>query len=688
MLPEQLFYFIVGAVVLFIVGLAVLIVRCYRKIDQGKAIVRNGLGGPKVSFGGMVVLPVLHQAEVMDISVKRIEIARQGKDGLICMDNMRADIKVAFFVRVNKTVDDVLKVAQSIGCTRGSNQGTLIEFFDAKFSEALKTVGKQFHFVDLYNSREKFKHEILQIIGTDLNGYVLDDAAIDYLEQTTLDNLDPNNILDAEGIKKITELTATQLILANQIGRDREKTIKQQDVEAREQILELERQQADAEEKQRREIAITKARETAETMKVQQEERRKAENARIATEEEVQIADENKDRQVLVARKNKERTEAVETERVEKDRLLEVNERERVVELARIEKERAIEEERKNIQEIIRERVTVQRSVVEEEEKIKDTQAMAEADRQKTVAVTHASAEAEEAAVRTVKAADAAKQAADLKAQQDVVEAEADRKASDLKSEARKMMADAQAAEDAAKGLAEARVLEAKAMAEEKQGMVEATIMEQKALAEAKGIQAKAAAIEKQGEAEANVLQRKAMAEALGIEKKADAMKKFDGVGREHEEFKLRLIQAKEIEFASFDVQKQIAAAQAAVIQEALKSAKIDIVGGESTFFDKITASITKGKSVDRMVASSEVLRDVKDTFFNGDPEYFKSQLKRFVSQFGMTSDDLKNLTLSALITRMMSMAGDEETKSILGQGLALVDRLGLGGKSARIIEE
>ena len=36
----------------------------------------------------------------------------------------------------------------------------LVEFFDAKFSEALKTVGKQFDFVDLYNSRERFKEEI------------------------------------------------------------------------------------------------------------------------------------------------------------------------------------------------------------------------------------------------------------------------------------------------------------------------------------------------------------------------------------------------------------------------------------------------------------------------------------------------------------------------------------------------
>jgi uncharacterized membrane protein YqiK len=60
---------------------------------------------------------IVARAEVMDISVKTIEIDRRGKEGLICRDNIRADIKVTFFVRVNKTKNDVLKVAQAIGCS-------------------------------------------------------------------------------------------------------------------------------------------------------------------------------------------------------------------------------------------------------------------------------------------------------------------------------------------------------------------------------------------------------------------------------------------------------------------------------------------------------------------------------------------------------------------------------------------
>lgn len=137
----------IGVFVIVIGGLLAMFSRFYRKVEQGKVIIRNGVGGQKVSFGGIFVLPIVHRYEIMDISVKRVEIAREGKDGLICKDNLRADIRVAFFVRVNQTRDDVLKVAQLLGCPKASDPTTLMDFFDAKFSEALKTVGKKFDFV-------------------------------------------------------------------------------------------------------------------------------------------------------------------------------------------------------------------------------------------------------------------------------------------------------------------------------------------------------------------------------------------------------------------------------------------------------------------------------------------------------------------------------------------------------------
>jgi uncharacterized membrane protein YqiK len=657
-------------------------VRCWRKVEQGTALIITGGPEPTVHFSKAIVYPLIRQAEIMDISIKRIEIFRHGSEGLICKDNVRADIKVAFFVRINNTEEDVLKVAQSIGVERASQQQAMVELFDAKFSEALKTVGKQYDFVDLYTSRESFKDRILKIIGRDLNGYILDDAAIDYLEQTPLEHLNPNNILDAEGIKKITDLTAQQQVLANNITREKEKIIKKQDVEDREAVLELERQQAQAEEKQRREVASVTARERAEAKKIEEEERLKAERARISADEEIAIAEENRNRQVIVAARNRERTDKVEGERVEKDRLLEVTERERIVTLAQIEKEKAIETEKRAIQDVIRERVMVERAVVEEQEKIKDTHEFATAERSKRVAITTAEQQAQEALVKQIKAAEAARDSSRFRAEEEVIAAEARRNAAEKEAAAKKILAEGITAEEAALGLAEANVIERKAMAEargleakaqakEKEGFAEASVLEKMAVAEAKGLEAKAEAVEKQGAAEASVLLQKYNADAAGISEKAKAMKLYNDAGKDHEEFKLRLAKEKEIELAAIQAQKDVAAEQAEIIGNALKSAKIDIVGGEAQFFDKITSAIASGKTIDRWVNNSQVLRDVKGTFFNGHADGFQKKLQQFISQFNLSSEDVKNLSIAALIAKMTAMTTDDsvrqELNSLLG---------------------
>jgi uncharacterized membrane protein YqiK len=642
-----------GFVSALLIAFTIVASKFYVKVGPDEAIVKTGMGGMKVVIdGGALILPVIHRSEKMDLTLKSFEIAREGSEGLICKDNIRADIKTAFFIRVDKTAEEIKEVAQSIGCRRASQVETLRELFDAKFSEALKTVGKQFEFVELYDKRDKFKNEILKVIGTDLNGYRLDDCAIDYLEQTRLELLNPNNILDAEGIKKITELTSNEKIKENHFTREREKTLKKQDVEAAEAILELERQRIEATERQKREVAEIQAREQAAAAKVREENRLASERARITADEEIGIATENKDRTVLVAQRNKERTDAVELERIQRDRTLEATERERVVGLAVVEKDKALETERRNIQEVIRERVMVERSVVEEQQKIKDTEAFAAAERTKKVEITAAEMAAEQALVREIKAAEAARKASESLAAKVRIQAEAERDSAEQKAQAAKLLAEATKAEHAAQGLAEAQVL-----------------------------QARAVAVQEQGLAEARVLREKFAAEAQGITEKANAMKELDGVGKEHEEFKLRLEKDKQIEIAAIQAQTNIAESQALVMGEALKAAKIDIVGGDAQFFDQITSAVQGGKAIDRFVLSSRVATDVKNTFFNGNPDYFKEQLGTLIEQLHLSSSDIRDLSVAGLIAKLMSDGSSNGMTSQLIQLLGMAGSLDVAAK-------
>ncbi|MET8759256.1 flotillin family protein [Lentzea sp. NPDC004782] len=628
---------LVGVIVVVLVLATITLSRLFKKCEQGKALIVSKMRKVDVTFTGTVVLPVLHRCETMDISVKTIEIRRAGNEGLICRDNIRADIRITFFVRVNKTVEDVIKVAQAIGTERASHEATLQELFNAKFSEALKTVGKQLDFVDLYTHRDEFRDRIVQVIGTDLNGYSLEDAAIDYLEQTPLKQLDPANILDAQGIRKITELTAIEHVKTNEFTRNEEKEITRQNVSAREAILELERRQADAEIRQKREIETARAQQEAETAKVQAEERLKANTAFIRTEEQLGIQTENKAREIAVAEKNRERVIAVETERIEKDRLLEVIARERETSLRMIEKDKELEHERRAIADLVRERVAVEKTVAEQEENIKRLRAVEEAERERQQIVIMAEAEAQQSLVKDIKAAEAAEQAAQHKAREAVVLAESRQQAADLDARAKIRLAEGVQAETAAAGLANVQVRERDAEAIEKIGRAEAAVDREKALADAEGIRERL-----KGEAE-------------GLSHKAEAMAALDTATREHEEYRLRLEAEKEIRLKGIDVQRQIAEAQAVVLAAGLEKADIDIVGGDTMFFDRIASAITAGKQVDGFVGSSDVVQALGAKWMDGTAS-FPEDLTKILSSF--TTGDAQNLAAALALTQMAKSNG------------------------------
>lgn len=626
-----------------LLGLVFIYKLLYVKVAQGTALIVNDTSStPKVYFTGALVWPIIHKKELMNISLITLDVDRRGRDGLICKDNMRADITVAFYLRVNETPEDVLRVAKSIGAQRASDIEAVDQLFSAKFSESLKTVGKQIDFVQLFENRMQFREKIIEVIGDDLNGYVLEDVAIDYIEQTPKSALDPHNILDAEGIRKITELTATQNIRTNMYERDEELAIKKKNVETIEAMLELERQQADAEARQQREIATIRAREEAETKKIQEEERKKYEQTGIQVTQELAVQTENQQREIEVAAQNRLRAVAIEEEKVTRARDLEIVARKREVELQTIEAEKAIELQKKEIANVIRERVVVDKGVAIEEERIKEVREVSEADRKKQVQVLAAEAKADEEKVKQVKNAEAEELSAKHKAVEITTIAQAKLDASSKEAEAMKKLAEGLQAERAAPGLADAKVQEAKADALEKEGLAEANVIRAKGTAEADAGKAEAEVIAAKGSSEAGVIaakgtsqasatkevglaeaevtREKFKAEAAGLVEKFEAMNTMSGQAREHEEFRMSLEIAFKEAIASIEAGKEIAKENAEVLAIALQKAHIDIVGGEAHFFDNFAKSLSIGKAIDGLAGKSGVLAAVLDRVVSGKP--------------------------------------------------------------------
>ena len=643
---------IAGFILLVIVVLGIWISSFYKKVSQGQAMIINKMGNKTVvSLNGAMVYPVVHKMEIMKISLITLEIERKGRDGLICKDNLRADIKVAFYLKVNPNTENVVKVAKAIGVERASDKDAVDELFNAKFSEALKTVGKQMEFLQLFEDRIGFREKIVEVIGDDLNGYMMEDVAIDYLEQTPKSQLDSNNILDSEGIRRITEVTAEQNVHTNRLEKDEELAITKKNVESKEALLALERQQADAEAKQTREIETVKAREEAETEKIQHEERQKAEHARIEADETIAIREENKQRQVEVAEQNRQRAVVIEVEKVQRAKELEAVNRERDVELETIAKEKALEEERKIIAQTVSERIAVDKKVAEEEERIKELREVSEADRLKQVQILDAEAKAEEVRIQQVKVAEADEQKAHHKSKEINLLAQANLEAAAKEAEASKKRAEGKQAEEAASGLAQVKVQEAradalekegraeanvmtvKAQALESQGLAEAKVMEEKLTAEAKGEQevglAKAMITKEQmaaeakgkediGFAEARITKEKAIAEAAGLIEKFAAMNNMSVDAREFEEFKMNLEAHMTEALANIDANKDIAKEQGQVISTALENANIDIVGGQGDYFDKLSKGLGAGNALSGFLEKSPVVQSLLEKFLAG----------------------------------------------------------------------
>ena len=457
--------------------------------------------------------------------------------------------------------------------------------------------------------------------------------------------------MDAEGIRRITELTALQSVETNDLKRQEEIRIKRQDIDAKEKGLELDRQLADAQAKQTREISSVEAREEAETAKIVQEELCKSEQARIATEQIVAVAEENKQREADIAEQNRFRAVAIEEEKVKRARQVEEIDREKEVETLRIDKEKALEVERKNIAEVQRERIMVEKGVAQEEELIKDLRVVSEANRQKDELVIKAKGEAEQALVKDIESAKAQEQAAEHIARKMQTIAEAELKTASKQAESKKILAEGNQAEAASNGLAEAQITLAQADAHERQGEAEAKTLELKLTAEAKGIQ------------------EKALAEATGLREKQDVLNAMSEQAREFETFGLRLNQERELTLAKLDNSVDLAEKQAGVLATALSEANINIMGGDGEFLRQFMSSITVGKSIDGLVNESDTVKTLFKDHLNGDRNIM-DDLGGVLAGANQTSETMKNFNMSKLLSTLNN--ADDAQKGVLASLLNL----------------
>jgi uncharacterized membrane protein YqiK len=138
-------------------------------------------------------------------------------------------------------------------------------------------------------------------------------VAIDYLEQTPLDQHDPNNVLDSEGIKKITEITQRERVASNEFTQRAQVQVEKENADADIAKREQKRRNEEDTAKQMRAITEVKANEEAESRKVIEARRQEVESKRLEAEEVIRLRTEDMNRAVqereFTVKKEKQRLE-------------------------------------------------------------------------------------------------------------------------------------------------------------------------------------------------------------------------------------------------------------------------------------------------------------------------------------------------------------------------------------------
>lgn len=415
------------------------ITKLYVKTKASEAFVRTGMGGLKViRDGGAIVLPVIHQIVRVSLETIRVEVKREASDALITNDKLRADIKAEFFVRIEPKDESIQAAARSLGekmndagnANRGHAVGTLIE---DKLVSALRTAAARKTLEQLNSERDEFLKEVQGFVESDLthNGFILETVTISKLDQTDEVHLKDNNIFDAQGMRKVAEITQQNLTEKNRIIREGEQARTAQDVETRKLVLELEQNRSGAEATQAANVAAIQAEQTKITKEKQIAATRAVEIAEVERKKQIEVALRQQQRDVEIAEREKQKAVVAAEQGVE------VAKRAQQEAIANAEAQRVVAEAK--LAESEAERQKARQLVITTEE-------IAAADREKQKAVIAAEAEAEKIYVQTQKSADG--EAYKVKAQADArkasadAEAEALRKKADAEATAQKLSAE------------------------------------------------------------------------------------------------------------------------------------------------------------------------------------------------------------------------------------------------------
>ena len=272
----------------------------YRKSSRDVALIRTGFGGQQIVIsGGCLALPFLHKIDEINMRTIRIEVRRVGDKSLITEDRMRVDAELEFYVRVQPSVEGIATAAQALGARAFTPDG-IRNLLEGRFVDAVQAVAAEQTMDSLHEKRGEFVRLVSALLGENLAraGLQLDSVSLTRLDQAAFASLDENNAFNAVGMRKLAEIIAVNKKKRAEIEADADISVRQTQLAATKQRLELGTEEEQAQIRQRLELDKVRAASDAEAARAREIATVEAEAARIARERDTRAAEIDKGREL------------------------------------------------------------------------------------------------------------------------------------------------------------------------------------------------------------------------------------------------------------------------------------------------------------------------------------------------------------------------------------------------------
>jgi len=286
---------IIAVIILIALAIAVIVYLLhwlYRRSSKEVSFVRTGMFGEKVVIsGGAFVLPIIHNITQVGMRTLSLTIKRAGDKSLITKDRMRAELVTEFYTKVPPDKKAVSTAAQTLG-NRTLDPEHLREVVQGRFADALGEVAAKMTLDEIQENRGQFVKEVTKIADESIGhtGLALETVSLISLDQTPIEQFNPANTFDSQGLTQLTEQIEARKKKRNDITQDTKVSMENKNLETVQKELEIKKNEEFSRYKQEREIAIQKANERTETIKQRAEREREAEEAEIRSQEEIEVA--------------------------------------------------------------------------------------------------------------------------------------------------------------------------------------------------------------------------------------------------------------------------------------------------------------------------------------------------------------------------------------------------------------